>query len=36
MARQEATHGTVPDRYHAVALTTPKQVRHTLCYVLNN
>jgi putative transposase len=24
------------DRYHAVVLTTPKQVRHTLCYVLNN
>jgi REP element-mobilizing transposase RayT len=29
--------GTVfPARYHAVQLTTPKQVRAALCYVLNN
>lgn len=29
--------GTVfPTRYHAVPLTTPKQVRAALCYVLNN
>ncbi len=29
--------GTVfADRYHAVILTTPSQVRNTLCYVLNN
>ena len=25
-----------PDRYHAVALRTPKQVRAALCYVLQN
>lgn len=25
-----------PDRYHMEILTTPKQVRHTLAYVLNN
>ncbi len=25
-----------PDRYHAVTLTTPKQVRAALCYVLQN
>ena len=29
--------GTVfPTRYHAVPLTTPKQVRAALCYILNN
>lgn len=28
--------GVFADRYHAVVLSTPKQVRHTLCYVLNN
>ena len=29
--------GTVfSDRYHAVILTSPAQVRNTLCYVLNN
>ena len=29
--------GTVfPDRYHAVAITCPKQARNTLAYVLNN
>ncbi len=29
--------GTVfPTRYHAVSLTTPRQVRACLCYVLNN
>jgi REP element-mobilizing transposase RayT len=26
----------VADRYHARALTSPRQVRHALCYVLNN
>ena len=25
-----------PDRYHAEIITTPKQARHTLAYVLNN
>jgi REP element-mobilizing transposase RayT len=29
--------GTVfPDRYHAKAITSPRQARHTLSYVLNN
>ncbi|HET9625581.1 MAG TPA: transposase [Kofleriaceae bacterium] len=25
-----------PDRYHAVMITTPRQMRHTLAYVLGN
>lgn len=33
----ERRRGTVfPDRYHAELVTTPKQARHTLSYVLNN
>ncbi len=33
----ERRRGTVfPDRYHAELITTPRQARHTLSYVLNN
>jgi REP element-mobilizing transposase RayT len=34
--KKQRTGGVFADRYHAVVLSTPKQVRHTLCYVLNN
>jgi len=34
--KKQRTGGVFADRYHAVVLSTPKQVRNTLCYVLNN
>jgi putative transposase len=34
--RLERSGKVLADRYHAVALTTPRQVRHALCYVMQN
>jgi len=34
--KKQRVGGVFADRYHAVVLSTPKQVRNTLCYVLNN
>ncbi|HEY5946170.1 MAG TPA: hypothetical protein VIV40_11795, partial [Kofleriaceae bacterium] len=36
-AMRDRRRGTVfPDRFHQEIITTPKQARHTLAYVLNN
>jgi REP element-mobilizing transposase RayT len=36
LARRPRRGRVFPDRYHATAITTPRQARHALAYVLNN